>query len=71
MGPGKFCDNKKKALCEAPILRHPDFDRDFNLQIDACQEGLAAALSQYNDDGKDHLIMYLNMAEREWTVRVL
>ena len=42
----------KQALCSAPILTYPRFDRDFVLEVDASFKGLGACLSQIDDDGK-------------------
>ncbi|MBW0537556.1 hypothetical protein O181_077271 [Austropuccinia psidii MF-1] len=36
----------KKALTEAPLLLMPDCNIPFKLYIDACQDGLGAALHQ-------------------------
>ena len=36
----------KQALCSAPILTYPRFDRDFVLEVDASLKGLGACLSQ-------------------------
>ena len=42
----------KQALCTAPILTYPRFDRDFVLEVEASLKGLGACLSQIDDDGK-------------------
>jgi hypothetical protein len=47
----------RSQLCEAPVLRHPDFNRPFVLQTDASGYGLGAVLSQEFDDG-EHPISY-------------
>lgn len=39
-------DTLKQKLCEAPILKYPDFDKTFTLTTDASNEGLGAILSQ-------------------------
>ncbi|MBW0517010.1 hypothetical protein O181_056725 [Austropuccinia psidii MF-1] len=36
----------RKALTEAPLLLMPDWNRPFKLYIDACGDGLGAALHQ-------------------------
>lgn len=50
----------KAALCSDPVLRNPDFNREFVLQTDASDRGLVAVLSQYDDDGKDHSVLFLS-----------
>ena len=42
----------KQALCSAPILTYPRFDRDFVLEVDASLKGLGPCLSQIDVDGK-------------------
>lgn len=41
----------KKALTSAPVLRHPDFRREFFIQCDASEYGIGAVLFQKDDDG--------------------
>ena len=50
----------KEVLCAHPILRSPDFKREFMLQTDASDIGVGAVLSQYDDDGIDHPIAYFS-----------
>ncbi|MGI9458903.1 MAG: RNase H-like domain-containing protein, partial [Pirellulales bacterium] len=50
----------KKALTSAPILRFPDFTKTFYLYTDASKLGIGAVLSQLDDDGHDHPVMYLS-----------
>ena len=47
-------------LCRAPILKSPDFDREFILQTDASERGVRAVLSQKDDDGVEHPIAYFS-----------
>ena len=60
----------KNALCEAPVLAFPRFDRDFTLEVDASLRGLGACLSQFSDDGDLHPVAYasrgLRGAERNY-----
>ncbi|MBW0514740.1 hypothetical protein O181_054455 [Austropuccinia psidii MF-1] len=42
----KACEKMKKALTEAPLLPMPDWNIPSKLYIDACQDGLGAALHQ-------------------------
>ena len=50
----------KKAMCQSPVLRNPDFDKRFLLQTDASDRGVGAVLSQQDDDGKDRPITYFS-----------
>jgi hypothetical protein len=50
----------KVALSTAPILAHPDFDKQFILYSDACRKGIAGALYQVGDDGKEHPILFIS-----------
>ncbi|MBW0590164.1 hypothetical protein O181_129879 [Austropuccinia psidii MF-1] len=42
----KAYEKIKKALTEAPLLLMPDWNIPFKLYIDACRDGLGAALCQ-------------------------
>ena len=42
----------KKLLREAPIIKFPDFDKDFFLATDASDYGIGAVLFQYADEAK-------------------
>ena len=63
----------KKALCEAPVLRHPDFERPFILQTDASGYGLGAVLTQEFDDGTEfageHPIAYASRTLKDAETR--
>ena len=48
----------KTRLCSEPILLSPDFDNEFILQTDALEKGIGAVLSQYDDDGTEHLVAF-------------
>ncbi len=50
----------KEALCSSPVLRNPDYCRQFLVQTDASQYGIGAVLSQEGDDGQDHPIIYIS-----------
>ena len=50
----------KDILCSAPVLKSPDFDRQFTIQTDASNWGVAAVLSQYDDSGDDHPVAYFS-----------
>ena len=48
----------KTRLCSEPILRSADFDKEFILQTDASEKGIGAVLSQYDDDGMEHPVVF-------------
>jgi len=47
----------KDALCEAPVLKHPDFERRFYIATDASGFGLGGVLFQRYEDG-EHPVRY-------------
>ena len=49
----------KTLLSSAPILKCPDSERMFILTTDACQQGIAAVLTQPYDDG-EHPVAYIS-----------
>ena len=51
-------DALKEFLCAAPILKSPDFTRQFILQTDASDRGIGAVLSQLDEQGIDHPVAY-------------
>lgn len=48
----------KTALCQTPILRSPDFDKNFILQTDASDIGIGAVMSQLDEEGQDYPLAY-------------
>ena len=50
----------KRALCQSPVLRSPDFKRQFILQTDASDRGVGAVLSQMGEDGKEQSVAYFS-----------
>jgi len=52
-----FC-KLKELLCIQPVLRSPDFSKEFIVQTDASDRGIGAVLSQRDEDGTDRPIAY-------------
>ena len=48
----------KHLLCSAPILRYPDFNREFVLHTDASDVGLGVVLSQFDKHSREHVVAY-------------
>ena len=48
----------KTRLCSSPVLRSPDFGRPFILQTDTSNQGVGVVLSQLDDDGTEHPVVY-------------
>ena len=48
----------KSILCSEPIVKSPDFEREFILQTDASERGIGAVLSQYDDAGLEHPVAF-------------
>jgi len=53
-------DNIQVAMTRTPILALPNFQETFTMEIDACQDGIGAVLTQ-----KGQLIAYLSKAPGE------
>ena len=64
----------KRLMTSAPILAHPDFSKEFTLQVDACIYGIGAVLCQ-KQNGQERVIAYssrtLTPAESKWTINQL
>ncbi|MGI4793839.1 MAG: RNase H-like domain-containing protein, partial [Janthinobacterium lividum] len=64
-------DELKRALTSAPVLAHPDPQRQWTVQTDASGYAIGAVLSQQQDDGVLRPVAYwsqkLNSAERNYS----
>lgn len=54
----------KKRLVSSPVLRSPDFARQFTIYTDASNYGWGAVLAQHDDEGGEYVIQY---ASRSFT----
>lgn len=50
----------KEALMRQPVLRAPDYERPFVVQCDASNRGMGVVLSQTDDEGAEHPILYVS-----------
>ena len=50
----------KEVLCNKPVLKAPDFTKEFRLQTDASEYGLGAVLSQKDEEGLEHPVVYIS-----------
>ena len=62
----------KRRVTEEPILRQPQMDKQFELEVDASGYALGAVLMQRQEDGKRHPVGFysatLNDAERNYDI---
>src|ERR1044071_4233889 len=62
----------KQAMVKAPILAHPDYEKEFILYTDTSYTGLGFILAQLDEQGQEHPIRYggrkLQPAERNYTI---
>ncbi|GFT08032.1 retrovirus-related Pol polyprotein from transposon 297 [Trichonephila clavipes] len=58
------CENAfrelKGKLIDKPVLYAPNFEREFIVQTDASNAGMGAVLTQLNEQGVEHPILYLS-----------
>ncbi|GBO42814.1 Retrovirus-related Pol polyprotein from transposon 297 [Araneus ventricosus] len=50
----------KNRLTEIPVLHAPDYNREFIVQTDASDLGIGVVLSQRNDKGEEHPVLFLS-----------
>lgn len=71
----KAFENLKQKLIEAPILLIADFSKPFVIVTDASVVGFGAVLSQKDEKGRDHPIIYssrsLKDTEKNWGISKL
>eukprot|EP00731_Ephydatia_muelleri_P001970 Em0001g1970a len=48
----------KGCLCSDPVLRSPNFEKQFILQTDASNRGIGAVLNQCDEEGQEHPVAY-------------
>ncbi|KAE8182222.1 hypothetical protein CF336_g8626, partial [Tilletia laevis] len=59
----------KVALSSTPILRRPNFDKPFILDVDASSIGFGAALIQTDDNNHEHPIIYISRQTKDTETR--
>jgi hypothetical protein len=68
-------ESLKATLTTAPILAYPNYEKPFLLYTDACVTGLGAVLSQNDEAGQEHPIVFLSRsltdAEKNYTITEL
>ncbi|GFS82273.1 retrovirus-related Pol polyprotein from transposon 297 [Trichonephila clavipes] len=58
-GEDAFREQKGKQT-DKPVLYAPNFEREFIVQTDASNAGMGAVLTQLNEQGEEHPILYLS-----------
>ncbi|KAJ1110626.1 hypothetical protein NDU88_007975 [Pleurodeles waltl] len=53
-------DALKAAMCTAPVLKAPDYSKEFVVQTDASEHGIGAVLSQLNEEGLDQPVAFIS-----------
>ena len=53
-------DKLKSILSSYPVLRSPDFSKEFKLRVDASDTGIGAVLMQSGEEGVDHPLSYFS-----------
>ncbi|KAJ1153917.1 hypothetical protein NDU88_006675 [Pleurodeles waltl] len=64
-------DDLKAAMCTAPVLKSPDYSKEFVVQTDVPEHGIGAVLSQLNEEGLDQPVAVISRRllprERRWS----
>jgi hypothetical protein len=55
----------KKLLSEEPILKYPDFDKEFIFATDASNVAIGAVLGQLDELGKEHPVAYASRVQNK------
>ena len=55
-------ERMKTYLVTPPILRPPNYEKDFVISVDASTDGIGATIGQYDDAGKPYVIAYISRA---------
>ena len=50
----------KEVLCNDPVLKSPDYSREFTVQTDASDRGMESVLCPTNKDGEEHPVAYFS-----------
>jgi hypothetical protein len=58
----KSFDSIKEAICQRPVLAHPDPSKCYYLETDALGAAMGAILSQRQEDGRLHPIAYMSQS---------
>jgi hypothetical protein len=61
----KAFEELKQKLIEHPVLRYPDFDKEFIVATDASDIALGAVLMQKDENGKEYSIAYASKSLNE------
>ena len=56
----QYFDTLKTLLVNAPLVRPPNYHRDFSLYLAATFNTISMVLIQEDDDGNKHVIYYLS-----------
>ncbi|GFW88350.1 retrovirus-related Pol polyprotein from transposon 297 [Trichonephila clavipes] len=68
------CENAfrelKGKLIDKPVLYAPNFEREFIVQTDASNAGMGAVLTQLNEQGEEHPILYLKYKEPQYSLSI-
>jgi phospholipid-translocating ATPase len=64
---GKAFEGLKEHICLDLVLRSTDFGKPYILQTDASNRGVGEVLSQIDDNGEEHPVVYFSrkLLERE------